>query len=135
MERSACSRHFGVSFPPMKRFGFLLLLSGVLFLVSRPSAMVPDQVRVETGMLAGVTGATQPAVRVFRGIPYAAPPLGDNRWRAPQPAAKWDGVRNADAFGAPCAAGAPFGGRGGGGNRGARGDAPGQPPAAAAPPR
>ena len=116
----------------MKRIGFLLLLSGVLFVVARPSAMIPDQVRIETGALAGVVGATQPTVRVFKGIPYAAPPLGENRWRAPQPAAKWDGVRNADAFGAPCAAGAPFGGRGGGGNRGA---APGQAPAATAPPR
>ena len=51
---------------------------------------------------------------MFKGIPFAAPPLGENRWKAPQPAAKWDGVRKADAFGAPCAAGAPFGGRGGG---------------------
>src|SRR5207244_8860202 len=74
----------------------------------------------------GVAGATQPTVRVFKGIPYAAPPLGENRWRAPRPAAKWDGVRNADAFGAPCAAGAPAGGRGG-----ARGATPGQAPAAA----
>lgn len=113
----------------MKRIG-LLLLSGVLFVVARPSAMIPDQVRIDTGVLAGVVGATQPTVRVFKGIPYAAPPLGENRWRPPQPAAKWDGVRNADAFGAPCAAGAPFGGRGG-----ARGVAPGQAPAAAAPPR
>ena len=101
----------------MKRIGLLLLLSGVLFVVARPSAMIPDQVRIDTGALAGVVGATQPTVRVFKGIPYAAPPLGENRWRAPQPAAKWDGVRNADAFGAPCAAGAPFGGRGGGGAR------------------
>src|SRR6476660_5120459 len=123
--------------PAMKRIAFLFLFSGLLFVVSRLSAMVPDQVRIETGTLAGVVGATQPTVRVFKGIPYAAPPLAENRWRAPQPAAKWDGVRNADAFGAPCAAGAPFGGRGGGGARGgARGDAPpGQPPAAAAPPR
>src|SRR5436190_9149634 len=125
--------------PAMKRIAFLFLLSGVLFVVARPSAMVPDQVRIETGSLAGVVGDTQPAVRVFKGIPFAAPPLGENRWRAPQPAAKWDGVRNADAFGAPCAAGAPFGGRGGaarGGARGARGDAPPPaPPVAAAPPR
>jgi para-nitrobenzyl esterase len=123
--------------PAMKRIAFLFLFSGLLFVVARPSAMVPDQVRIETGTLAGVVGTTQPTVRVFKGIPYAAPPLAENRWRAPQPAAKWDGVRNADAFGAPCAAGAPFGGRGGGGARGgARGDAPpGQPPAAAAPPR
>jgi len=103
----------------MKRIGFLLLLSGVLFVVARPSAMIPDQVRIDTGALAGVVGTTQPTVRVFKGIPYAAPPLGENRWRAPQPAAKWDGVRNADAFGAPCTSGgAAFGGRGGG-NRGA----------------
>ena len=111
-----------------KRIGLLLLLSGVLFVVARPSAMIPDQVRIDTGALAGVVGTTQPAVRMFKGIPYAAPPLGENRWRAPQPAAKWDGVRNADAFGAPCAAGAPVGGRGG-----ARGAAPGQTPAAAPP--
>jgi para-nitrobenzyl esterase len=117
----------------MKRIGLLLLLSGVLFVVARPSAMIPDQVRIETGALAGVVGTTQPTVRVFKGIPYAAPPLAENRWRAPQPAAKWEGVRNADAFGAPCTSGGPaFGGRGGG-NRGA---APGQAPAAApAPPR
>jgi para-nitrobenzyl esterase len=129
----------------MKRIGLLSLLSGILFVifvVARPSAMVPDHVKIETGMLAGTVGSTQSTVRVFKGIPYAAPPLGENRWRAPQPAATWDGVRNADAFGAPCAAGGPaFGGRGGGGARGgargeARGDAPpAQPPAAVAPPR
>ena len=116
----------------MKRIGLLFLLSAVVFVVARPSAMIPDQVRIDTGALAGVTAATQPTVRAFKGIPYAAPPLGGNRWRAPQPAAKWEGVRNADAFGAPCTAGAPFGGRGGGGGgRGARGEGP----AAAAPPR
>jgi para-nitrobenzyl esterase len=121
----------------MKRIGLFFLLSAALFVVARPSAMVPDQVRIDTGVLAGVVGATQPTVRVFKGIPYAAPPLGENRWKAPQPAAKWDGVRNADAFGAPCAAGAPFGGRGGGGGArgGARGEARGEAPAAAAPPR
>ena len=67
-------------------------------------------------MVAG-TASGQPTVRVFKGIPFAAPPLGENRWKAPQPVAKWDGVRKADAFGAPCAAGAG-GGRGGGGGRG-----------------
>ena len=121
----------------MKRIGFLFLLSGVLFVIARPSAMVPDEVRVETGALKGVVGSTQPTVRVFKGIPYAAPPTGDLRWKAPQPAAKWDGVRDASAFGAPCAAGGPaFGGRGGnrGGNRGARGEAA-APAANPAPPR
>ena len=120
----------------MKRIGFLALFSAVLFVVARPSAMIPDQVRIDTGMLSGVVGTTQSSVRAFKGIPFAAAPVGDLRWKAPQPAAKWDGVRDASAFGAPCAAGGPaFGGRGGNrGNRGARGDAP-APPANAAPPR
>ena len=48
-------------------------------------------------MVAG-TASGQPTVRVFKGIPFAAPPLGENRWKAPQPVAKWDGVRKADAF-------------------------------------
>jgi para-nitrobenzyl esterase len=99
-------------------------------------AMIPEQVRIETGLLAGTASTAQPSVRVFKGIPFAAPPLGDNRWRTPQPAAKWGGVRKADAFGAPCIAGAPAQGRGGG--RGAA--APAAPgvaaaPAQAAPPR
>jgi para-nitrobenzyl esterase len=116
----------------MKR---LLLFGALGTLVTGTSglvAMVPEQVRVETGLVAGTTGAA-PTVRVFKGIPFAAPPVGENRWRAPQPAAKWDGVRKADAFGAPCAAGPAGGGRG----RGGRG-APGAPGAAdgrgAAPP-
>ena len=122
----------------MKRLGLLLALFGVVALIARPSAMIPEQVRIDTGLLSGVAGTSQPTVRAFKGIPFAAPPLGENRWKAPQPAARWDGVRKADAFGAPCAAGAPFGGRGGGGGRGAaRGAAaPAQAPAApAAPPR
>jgi len=120
----------------MKRLGLLFALCGVVALIERPAAMIQEQVKIETGLLSGVAGTTQPSVRVFKGIPFAAPPLGDLRWKAPQPAAKWDGVRKADAFGAPCAAGAPFGGRGGGGG-GARGAAPGAaaPAAPAAPPR
>jgi para-nitrobenzyl esterase len=117
---------------PMKRIGFLLVLGGVLAVMAQPSAMIPEQVKIDTGLLAG-TASGQPTVRVFKGIPYAAPPLGENRWKAPQPAAKWDGVRKADAFGAPCAAGAPAAGRGGGGRAGAPGAAPAAAPAA--PPR
>ena len=52
----------------------------------------------EQGALSG-TGSD---VRIFRGIPYAAPPVGDLRWRPPQPPAKWEGVRAADAFGLDC---------------------------------
>ncbi len=47
-------------------------------------------------------GTTEDGLRVYRGIPYAAPPVGDLRWRPPQPAAKWEGVRAADKFGRAC---------------------------------
>src|SRR5712691_4202149 len=89
------------------------LSATVLVVVANASATIPEQVRIETGLLAGTVSTGQPAVRVFKGIPFAAAPLGENRWRAPQPAAKWEGVRNADAFGAPCTSG-PAAGRGAG---------------------
>ena len=125
----------------MKRVAFLVVLGGVIAAIAQPSAMIPEQVRISTGLLAGTVSTGQPSVRVFKGIPFAAPPLGENRWRAPQPAATWEGVRKADAFGAPCAAGGAAG-RGGAGRGGGRGAAPGAataaspaqtPPAAAAP--
>jgi para-nitrobenzyl esterase len=60
------------------------------------------QSRVQTD-LGSVEGArTSDGVLTFRGIPYAAPPIGELRWRAPQPAAKWDGVRPVRDFSADC---------------------------------
>ena len=49
-----------------------------------------------------VSGAVEDGVSVYKGIPFAAPPVGPLRWRAPQPAANWDGVRTATAFGPVC---------------------------------
>jgi para-nitrobenzyl esterase len=97
-------------------------------------AAITDPIKIDSGQLSGESTATA-TVRVYKGIPFAAPPTGENRWRAPQPVAKWDGIRKADAFGAPCLAnagagggrrGAPGGGGGRGrGGRGAPGAAPG----------
>src|SRR6188508_2381671 len=117
----------------MKRVALLVVLAAMTLQTARMSALVPEQVRVDTGLLEGVTGTVHPTVRIFKGIPFAAPPLGENRWKAPQPAAKWDGVRKADAFGPSCVAqgGAGRGGRGGGAP--GRGGAPGAAPGAAAP--
>ena len=56
-----------------------------------------------------VRGASEAGVEVFRGIPFAAPPVGDLRFAAPQPAAAWDGVRDALAFGPPPPQSALFG--------------------------
>ncbi len=65
------------------------------------SAAVTEPVPTDKGLLTGVAG-TNPDVRVFKGIPFAAPPVADLRWRAPKPAANWDSVRNADKFSATC---------------------------------
>ena len=53
---------------------------------------------VETGDIEGVLDGQ---LAVYKAIPYAAPPVGDLRWKAPQPAQPWEGVRKADEFG-PC---------------------------------
>ena len=56
-------------------------------------------VRVEGGLVSGVVAD---GVVAYKGIPYAAPPVGDLRWRAPQPVVPWKGVRTADAYGHDC---------------------------------
>ncbi|MFI0981724.1 GNAT family N-acetyltransferase [Streptomyces sp. NPDC021093] len=57
-------------------------------------------VRVEQGRVRGLTAA--PGIAAHLGIPYAAPPFGPHRFRAPQPPAPWDGVRDCTAFGPVC---------------------------------
>jgi len=58
-------------------------------------------VKTDAGLVSGATLAGS-QVRVYKGIPYAAPPVGDLRWRAPQPVAPWKGVRQAVEFGPAC---------------------------------
>lgn len=67
------------------------------------------EVRVSSGALAG-NPADASGILSFKGIPYAAPPVGALRWQAPQPVPAWRGVRDATRFGARCWASAPFGG-------------------------
>ncbi len=76
----------------------LLLLIGGLFAGAVNAA---DEVTVENGKLQG-TANEDHSVRMFKGIPFAAPPVGGLRWKAPQPSAAWSGVRQADKFGAAC---------------------------------
>ena len=59
----------------------------------------PEAVTVDGGR---VSGTSVDGVRVFKGIPFAAPPVGDLRWKAPQPVAAWSGVKAADAFAPQC---------------------------------
>ncbi|HXY26001.1 MAG TPA: carboxylesterase family protein [Candidatus Acidoferrum sp.] len=69
------------------------------FFADRPPE--PDKVRIDSGVVMGTTTGT-PGVRVFRGIPFAAQPVGELRWKAPRPIRSWGGVWNASEFGARC---------------------------------
>ena len=55
------------------------------------------EVKTENGIVRGIEAA-DPRITAFKGIPFAAPPVGENRWRAPQPAANWEGVRECYRF-------------------------------------
>lgn len=63
--------------------------------------MIDEIVQVQQGLLRGKTG-NHPQVRAFKGIPYAAAPVGELRWRKPQPAQAWEGVRDAGEYGNRC---------------------------------
>lgn len=65
------------------------------------SAAILDPVSTDSGLISGTTGSSR-EIRVYKGIPFAAPPVGQLRWRAPQPVAPWDGLRKADHFGPTC---------------------------------
>ena len=64
-------------------------------------AFAADRVKTANGILES-TAAPKDGVRTFKGIPFAQPPVGDLRWREPQPVKKWTGTRNADQFGPRC---------------------------------
>lgn len=66
------------------------------------------QVKTTGGLVRGTT-AGDTAIRVFKGIPYAAPPVGERRWQAPGPVVPWNGVKDATKYGSACLQGKIFG--------------------------
>jgi para-nitrobenzyl esterase len=90
------------------RFQALCALAAVL-LLGMPLFAHADALTVKTeqGKVHGKT-INDGKVKAFLGLPYAAPPVGDLRWKAPQPAAKWKGERDATKYGAHCAQGRVF---------------------------
>lgn len=80
------------------------ILAGLTFaLVAAPvvAKHAPPTVHIAAGALSGVHDA-KTGLDEFKGVPYAAPPVGKLRWKPPQPVAHWKGVRTADHFGPRC---------------------------------
>ena len=75
----------------------LILVSAITCALA--AAAPPNQVKIDSGALKGITSGS---VVAFKGIPFAAPSVGENRWRAPQPVTPWKGVRSAENYGSDC---------------------------------
>ncbi|HEY4198697.1 MAG TPA: carboxylesterase family protein, partial [Mucilaginibacter sp.] len=80
----------------MRRSGFILL--AVILYSCVDTFAQTSQVKIANGTLEGTTNAAT-GIRSFKGIPFAQPPVGDLRWKEPQPVKNWTGVRKADHFG------------------------------------
>jgi para-nitrobenzyl esterase len=73
-------------------------------LLMNPPGAHPDDtlLTIDAGKIRGVIETPGSTVRVFRGIPYARPPVGEFRWRPPQPVPSWDTVKECSTFGPSC---------------------------------
>jgi para-nitrobenzyl esterase len=81
--------------------GSLCALTIICMGADRAKAATAGPVKTNSGPVAG-TVSSDGKVSIFRGIPYAAPPVGDLRWKAPQPVKAWTAVLHADDFGPSC---------------------------------
>jgi para-nitrobenzyl esterase len=92
----------------MKRNSRLLVLSWLIMMIVAPNAPArADPIQISGGLISGtVVGGVQ----TYKGIPYAKPPVGDLRWRPPQPIVPWSGTLIADEFSPICVQPDPLGG-------------------------
>lgn len=84
----------------MSHLDRLIALGAALLLLGAMPKGTKNPVRIGNGLISGATDKS--GVTAYLGIPFAAPPVGQLRWRPPQAAGHWEGVREADHFGASC---------------------------------
>jgi para-nitrobenzyl esterase len=94
----------------MKHSKNLLVLIGLLATIAAHAAgaamagknhLLSEPIKTESGLISGTSGKADGVV-VFKGVPFGAPPVGELRWKPPQPVAPWEGVRAGDKFGPAC---------------------------------
>ena len=78
---------------------FFVLLVSILLTIACSSPPLTTVVKVNEGTIEGVQ---QDGIFSYKGIPFAAPPVGDLRWKTPQPADTWTGVKSADTYACGC---------------------------------
>lgn len=81
----------------MSKKTYLLFAALVAVISACAQNMTGPKIKTANGIIQGVSEAS--GIRSFKGIPFAQPPVGDLRWKAPQPPANWQGIRAADHFG------------------------------------
>jgi len=88
---------------PLTRLWFpVFVFCCVSFASAPPHTDSSLLVGIDSGVLEGVPFGSAKLEVMFLGIPYAAPPIGELRWKPPQPVAKWPGTRKANSYGAAC---------------------------------
>jgi len=85
----------------MKRALGYLFVAAAIVALSWPIANAAEPIRLEGGQIADANPDAS-GIRVFKGIPYAAPPVGELRWKAPHPVQAWNGLRVPDEWGPRC---------------------------------
>ena len=73
-----------------------------IFLISALTPLAFSQIQTAKVTGGEVQGVVTEGISIFKGIPFAAPPVGDLRWKAPAPVQAWTGIKKADAFGLAC---------------------------------
>lgn len=90
-----------------RRIGLVLVACFLVCIVGQASGQSNKRgrgavVKIDSGLVEGTYSLDCPRLVSYLGIPYAAPPVGELRWKPPQPPTRWDGTRKANELGPAC---------------------------------